>query len=37
MAGWGGVGAALAIGAMAGLLPALRAALMSPTQACWAL
>lgn len=33
----GGIGAALAIGAIAGLLPALRAARMSPTQALWAL
>ncbi len=33
----GGIGAALAIGAVAGLLPALRAARMSPTQALWAL
>jgi putative ABC transport system permease protein len=31
----GGLGAALAIGAIAGLLPALRAAGMSPTQALW--
>jgi hypothetical protein len=29
------IGAALAIGAVAGLLPALRAARMSPTQALW--
>jgi putative ABC transport system permease protein len=33
----GGVGAALAIGAVAGLLPALRAARMPPTQALWSL
>ena len=33
----GGIGAALAIGAVAGLLPALRAARMSPTEALWAL
>jgi len=32
----GGLGAALAIGAVAGLLPALRAARLSPTQALWA-
>jgi putative ABC transport system permease protein len=31
----GGLGAALLIGAIAGLLPALRAARMSPTQALW--
>jgi putative ABC transport system permease protein len=31
----GGLGAALLIGALAGLLPALRAARMSPTQALW--
>lgn len=31
----GGFGAALAIGAVAGLLPALRAARMSPTEALW--
>jgi len=31
----GGFGAALAIGAIAGLLPALRAAHMSPTEALW--
>jgi putative ABC transport system permease protein len=33
----GGLAAALAIGAIAGLLPALRAARMSPTQALWTL
>jgi putative ABC transport system permease protein len=33
----GGIGAAVLIGAVAGLLPALRAARMSPTQALWAL
>jgi len=33
----GGIGAALLIGAAAGLLPALRAARMSPTQALWAM
>jgi putative ABC transport system permease protein len=33
----GGLGAAIAIGAIAGLMPALRAARMSPTQALWAL
>ncbi len=33
----GGIGAALAIGAVAGLLPALRAARMSPTRALWAM
>ena len=33
----GGVGAAIAIGALAGLMPALRAARMSPTQALWAM
>ncbi len=32
----GGIGAALVIGAAAGLLPALRAARMSPTEALWA-
>jgi putative ABC transport system permease protein len=33
---WGGrLGAALVIGAVAGLLPALRAARMSPTAALW--
>jgi putative ABC transport system permease protein len=31
----GGIGAALLIGAIAGLLPALRAARMSPTEALW--
>ena len=33
----GGFGPALAIGAIAGLLPALRAARMSPTQALWSM
>lgn len=33
----GGLAAALAIGAIAGLLPALRAARMTPTQALWTL
>ena len=33
----GGLGAALLIGAIAGLLPAIRAARMSPTQALWTL
>ena len=33
----GGLGAALVIGALAGLLPAIRAARMSPTQALWTL
>jgi putative ABC transport system permease protein len=33
----GGLGAALLIGAIAGLLPALKAARMSPTQALWSL
>ncbi len=33
----GGIGAALAIGGLAGLLPALRAARMSPTQALWSI
>jgi putative ABC transport system permease protein len=32
----GGLAAALVIGAVAGLLPAVRAARMSPTQALWA-
>lgn len=32
----GGLGAALTIGVVAGLLPALRAARMSPTEALWA-
>jgi putative ABC transport system permease protein len=37
-AAWaGGLGAAIAIGTIAGLLPALRAARMSPTQALWAI
>jgi putative ABC transport system permease protein len=37
-AAWaGGLGAALLIGALAGLLPAIRAARMSPTQALWTL
>jgi putative ABC transport system permease protein len=37
-AAWvGGFAAALVIGALAGLLPALRAARMSPTQALWAM
>lgn len=31
----GGIGAALVIGALAGLLPAIRAARLSPTQALW--
>jgi putative ABC transport system permease protein len=31
----GGIAAALLIGAIAGLLPALRAARMSPTEALW--
>jgi putative ABC transport system permease protein len=31
----GGLGAALLIGAVAGLLPALRAARLSPTEALW--
>jgi putative ABC transport system permease protein len=35
MAWGGGFGAALLIGAFAGLLPALRAARMSPTEALW--
>ena len=33
----GGLGAALAIGAIAGLLPAVRAARLSPTEALWSL
>ena len=33
----GGLGAALVIGALAGLLPAIRAARLSPTQALWTL
>lgn len=33
----GGIGAAIFIGALAGLLPALRAARMSPTEALWSL
>ncbi|HEY6791217.1 MAG TPA: ABC transporter permease [Trebonia sp.] len=33
----GGLGAALAIGAVAGLLPAIRAARLSPTEALWSL
>jgi putative ABC transport system permease protein len=33
----GGIGAAILIGAMAGLWPALRAARMSPTQALWSM
>jgi putative ABC transport system permease protein len=33
----GGLGAALAIGAIAGLLPAIRASRLSPTQALWSL
>ena len=33
----GGFAAALAIGAVAGLLPALRAARLSPTQALWSI
>ena len=33
----GGLGAALAIGGLAGLIPALRAARMSPTEALWAI
>jgi putative ABC transport system permease protein len=32
----GGIGAAMVIGALAGLLPALRAARLSPTEALWA-
>lgn len=33
----GGIGAAIAIGAISGLMPALRAARMSPTQALWSI
>jgi putative ABC transport system permease protein len=33
----GGFGAAILIGAVAGLMPALRAARMSPTQALWSI
>jgi putative ABC transport system permease protein len=33
----GGLASALAIGAIAGLLPAIRAARMSPTQALWSM
>ena len=33
----GGLGAAIIIGAVAGLLPALRAARLSPTQALWSI
>jgi hypothetical protein len=33
----GGIAAAIAIGAVAGLLPALRTACVSPTQALWAI
>jgi putative ABC transport system permease protein len=33
----GGIGAALIIGALAGLLPAIRAARLSPTQALWSI
>jgi putative ABC transport system permease protein len=33
----GGIGAALVIGAVAGLWPALRAARMSPTRALWSM
>jgi putative ABC transport system permease protein len=33
----GGLGATIVIGAAAGLLPALRAARMSPTEALWTL
>ena len=33
----GGLAAALAIGAIAGLLPAIRAARLSPTEALWSL
>jgi putative ABC transport system permease protein len=33
----GGLAAAVAIGALAGLLPAIRAARLSPTQALWSI
>ena len=33
----GGIGATVLIGALAGLLPALRAARLNPTQALWTL
>jgi putative ABC transport system permease protein len=33
----GGLGAAVAIGALAGLLPAIRAARLSPTEALWSI
>jgi putative ABC transport system permease protein len=33
----GGLAAAIVIGAIAGLLPAIRAARLSPTQALWAI
>ena len=33
----GGIGATVAIGALAGLLPALRAARLSPTEALWSI
>ena len=33
----GGIGATMAIGALAGLLPALRAARLSPTEALWSI
>jgi putative ABC transport system permease protein len=36
-AGGGGVAAAIVIGAAAGLLPAIRAARLSPTQALWSI
>ena len=37
-AAWaGGIAAALLIGALAGLLPAIRAARLSPTQALWSI
>jgi hypothetical protein len=32
---WTGLGAAIVIGTLAGLLPAIRAARLSPTQALW--